>query len=76
MSDSNKQLTACLLSLEEALLQAKVRQCAARIESLLSGDFFEFGCSERKYRYEKGDTFVPIAGYTIADFNVAELSPE
>ena len=76
MKDSDKALAACILSLEEALLQAEVRQCAAKIESLLSGDFFEFGSSGRVYRYTKGDTFSPCAGYTIADFHVVELSPE
>lgn len=45
MNDSDKALAARMLSLEEALLQTEVRQCAEKIESLLSGDFFEFGSS-------------------------------
>ena len=75
MKDSDKKLAACILSLEEALLQAEVRQCAEKIESLLTGDFFEFGSSGRVY-YTEGDTFPPVAGYTITDFRIAELSPQ
>ncbi len=76
MLDSDKTLAACILSLEDALLQAEVRQCAAKIESLLSGDFFEFGSSGSVYRYTKGDAFAPVDGYQITGFSVAELSPE
>ena len=75
MKDSDKTLAASILSLEEALLQPEVRQCAEKIESLLSGDFFEFGSSGCVYRYITGDTFPPVAGHTITDFRVTELAP-
>lgn len=74
MIDSDKALAACILSLEEALLQAEVRQCAEKIESLLSGDFFEFGSPGRVYRYSKGDTFPPVYGWSMDDFRVTTLT--
>jgi hypothetical protein len=76
MSLNHDVLKGHIQSLEEALLDPAIRQSAERIESLLSGDFFEFGSSGRIYHYRKGDTFPPAPSYSIADFSVAELSAE
>ena len=75
MTGSPNTLAAHILSREEALLDPAMRQSPERIESLVSGDFFEFGSSGRIYRYHRGDTFPPVTGYTITDFSVTELSP-
>jgi len=63
-------------ALEEALLDPAIRQSAEQIESLLSGDFFEFGSSGRIYHFNKGDTFPLVYGYEITDFAVTELDPD